>query len=87
MQIYEQVVSRSEEWWTSIKPVIDVFWEDVEKARRGDFVVPESSRPAKKPKEEKCIILFNKLDENGETINDLPVAPTVVPSVVPSVVS
>ena len=87
IQWHELVVTRSEEWWTSIKPVIDVFWEDVEKARRGDFVVPESTRPAKKPKEEKCIILFNKLDENGETINDLPVAPTVVPSVVPSVVS
>lgn len=68
IQWHEQVVTRSEDWWASIKPLIDVFWEDVEKARRGEFVVPESTRPAKKPKEEKCIILFNKLDENGEDI-------------------
>ena len=65
----EQVVTRSEEWWASIKPVIDQFWEDVEKAKRGEFVVPESTRPARKPKEEKCMIIFNKLDENGQTTN------------------
>ena len=62
---HEQIVIRSEEWWTSIKPMIDVFWEDVEKARRGEFVVPESTRPAKKQKVEQCMIVFNKLDENG----------------------
>ena len=64
----EQVIARSEEWWISIKPVIDTFWEDVEKAKRGDFVVPESTRPAKRPREEKCIITFKKLDENGKEI-------------------
>ena len=63
----EQIVTRSEEWWTSIKPMIDLFWEDVEKARRGEFVVPESTRPAKKQKLEQCMIVFNKLDENGLT--------------------
>jgi putative phage-type endonuclease len=62
---HEQIVSRSEEWWTSIKPMIDLFWEDVEKARRGEFVVPESSRPSKKQKVDQCMIIFNKLDENG----------------------
>jgi putative phage-type endonuclease len=64
----EQIITRNEEWWTSIKPIIDNFWNDVEKAKRGDFVVPESTRAAKKPKEEKCMILFKKLDENGEEI-------------------
>lgn len=68
IQWSEQVITRSEEWWTSIKPVIDTFWEDVEKAKRGEFVVPESTRAAKKPKEEKCMIMFKKLDENGEEI-------------------
>ena len=63
----EQVITRSEEWWTSIKPVIDTFWEDVEKAKRGEFVVPESTR-VKKPKEDKCMIIFKKLDENGQEI-------------------
>jgi hypothetical protein len=41
----------------------------VEKAKRGEFVVPESTRAAKKPKEEKCIIMFNKLDENGQQMD------------------
>jgi hypothetical protein len=68
MQWSEQVVTRSEEWWVSMKPVLDTFWEDVEKAKRGEFVVPESTRPAKKPKEDKCMIVFKKLDENGEEI-------------------
>lgn len=62
---HEQIVSRSEEWWSSIKPMIDLFWDDVEKARRGEFVVPESTRPSKKQKVEQCMIVFNKLDENG----------------------
>jgi hypothetical protein len=69
IQWHEKVVTRSEEWWSSIKPIIDQFWEDVEKAKRGEFVVPESTRPAKKPREEKCIIIFNKLDETGEVLN------------------
>jgi hypothetical protein len=64
----EQIVSRSEEWWVSLKPMIDTFWEDVEKAKRGEFVVPESTRPAKRQKEDKCMIVFNKLDENGEQL-------------------
>jgi hypothetical protein len=72
LQWSEQKVARSEEWWESIRPVIDVFWEDVEKAKRGEFVVPESTRPAKKPKEEKCMIVLNKLDENGEQIKSNP---------------
>jgi hypothetical protein len=73
IQWHEQIVTRSEEWWASIKPIIDQFWEDVEKAKRGEFVVPESTRPAKKPKEEKCMIIFNKLDENGLNIGVEPV--------------
>jgi hypothetical protein len=56
----EQTITRSEEWWVSMKPIFDNFWEDVEKAKRGEFVVPESTRQVKK-KEEKCIIVF-KLD-------------------------
>jgi hypothetical protein len=70
IQWHEQIVTRSEEWWASIKPVIDQFWEDVEKAKRGEFVIPDSTRPAKKLKEEKCMIIFNKLDENGISIEN-----------------
>ena len=77
----EQVITRSEEWWTSIKPVIDIFWEDVEKAKRGEFVVPESTRPVKRARIEKCMIVFNKLDENGEQITPENVIVTPEPSV------
>ncbi len=59
----EQTVIRNEEWWTTIHPIINTFWEDVEKAKNGDFIVPESTRPSKKAKIEKCIINFNKVDE------------------------
>jgi YqaJ-like viral recombinase domain len=61
----EHLVARNEEWWQSLKPVMNAFWEDVEKAKKGEFIVPESTRAAKKPKEEKCIIHFHKMDENG----------------------
>lgn len=54
----EQMVTRSEEWWTSILPVIDAFWEDVEKAKRGEFTVPESTRKRKSV----CDIVFHKLE-------------------------
>lgn len=64
----EHLVVRNEEWWLSLKPLMDTFWEDVEKARKGEFHVPESTRAAKKPKEEKCLIHFHKVDENGNEI-------------------
>jgi putative phage-type endonuclease len=57
----EQIVERNDEWWTNLQPIINNFWEDVEKAKRGEFVIPESTRQ-KKPKEDKCIIVF-KLQE------------------------
>ena len=38
-----QPVSRDEAWFQSILPLIDAFWGDVEKARKGEFTVPESS--------------------------------------------
>ena len=55
IELSEQIVTRSEEWWQSIIPIIDKFWEDVDKAKRGEFVVPESTRAKK---EEKCLILM-----------------------------
>ena len=69
LQWSEQLVVRSEEWWTSLKPVMDTFWEDVEKKKQGLFVAPESSR-TKKVKEEKCLIHFHKVDENGKEIHE-----------------
>jgi hypothetical protein len=62
----EQVVTRSDAWWQALLPALDSFWADVEKYKRGEFVVPESTRP-KRPAEA-CSIVFHRLDENGEPI-------------------
>jgi hypothetical protein len=59
----EQLVVRNENWWISIQPVFQAFWEDVEKEKEGVFSVPE--RASKKQKTEKCMIQFHKLDEEG----------------------
>jgi hypothetical protein len=66
-QWHEQMVQRSEEWWMALQPKMDAFWEDVEKAKRGEFMIPESKRSNKSPKkkEQVCLIQFHKLDENG----------------------
>jgi hypothetical protein len=62
----EQVVQKNEEWWSSLQPMLQTFWEDVEKAKQGNFTVPDSTRAPKKAKTEACIIQFHKCDENGE---------------------
>lgn len=68
IQWNEQLVCRNEEWWTNIHPIIDKFWEDVEKHKKGEFVVSESTRATKKQKIEVCQIIFKKMDENGMDI-------------------
>lgn len=65
----EQTVLRNEDWWTALKPLINKFWDDVAAAKRGDFVVPESTRPQKRArKDEDCMIIFRKLDEDGNEL-------------------
>ena len=64
----EQLVRRNEEWWTALQPALNSFWEDVEKAKRGEFKVPESSRAPIKPKTEPCRIQFHKMDECGQVM-------------------
>ena len=59
----EQLVRRNEEWWTALQPALNSFWEDVEKAKRGEFTIPESSRVSKM---EPCRIQFHKMDECGQ---------------------
>jgi putative phage-type endonuclease len=68
LQWSEQIVERNEEWWSGIQPAINNFWEDVEKAKRGEFQIPESTRQKKQKGEDKCAIVFNRLDENGNSI-------------------
>jgi len=67
-QWHEQMVQRSEEWWLALQPKMEAFWEDVEKAKCGNFIVPESKRATNKSpkkKEQACLIQFHKMDENG----------------------
>jgi hypothetical protein len=42
-------VGRSRSWFESVQPAIQLFWEDVEKAKRGEFQLPESTRKLKEP--------------------------------------
>jgi hypothetical protein len=39
-------VHRSPTWWDGLQPKLAAFWDDVERARRGEFVVP-AARPRK----------------------------------------
>lgn len=56
----EQFVRADPAWWSRVKPVVDVFWEDVEKARRGEFVLPESTRAPRVKKQEMCLIVIKE---------------------------
>lgn len=76
----EQAVKRNEEWWTALQPMLRMFWEDVDKAKRGEFLLPESSRAPKRKKEEACQIIFHKRDEHGmplEAIGSPPKKPFI----------
>jgi hypothetical protein len=61
----EQVVLRNDEWWKGLQPMIDAFWEDVEKAKRNEFVIPDSTRAPRAKKQDPCMIQFHKVDEDG----------------------
>ena len=44
---YLTTVGRSPSWFASVQPAIESFWKDVELARKGEFILPESSRKKK----------------------------------------
>lgn len=53
---YLTTVGRSRTWFQSVQPKLEAFWVDVEAARLGEFIVPESSR---KKKEVSCKFVDN----------------------------
>jgi len=61
-KFHHETVVRDEAWFTSIKPKLDEFWKDVERAANGDFVVPESSR---KKKATVCEIVDSEPEQNS----------------------
>ena len=75
MRWSEQQVVRKEEWWQSLQPFIHAFWEDVEKAKRGEFTLPDSTRTSKRARENTCQIVFHR-EEMIETHAVEPVAST-----------
>ena len=52
-KIHHVRVYRDDAWFGSLKPKLDEFWADIEKAKTGEFVLPESSR---KKKDVACMI-------------------------------
>jgi hypothetical protein len=93
MKWSEQLVVRSEEWWVSLQPALTAFWEDVARAKRGEFTVPESTRPSKKAKTASssaststassssvCLIQFQRLDEHGNPYLEAPTGLTEAPT-------
>jgi hypothetical protein len=53
-EYYLTTVERSKTWFSSVQPRIDSFWKDVESAKAGTFVLPETSR---KRKDTLCMII------------------------------
>lgn len=53
-KVWIQPVIRDEAWFQSVGPILDAFWKDVDSAKQGQFLVPESS-VKKKPAQ--CAIL------------------------------
>jgi hypothetical protein len=53
-EFYLTTVERSRSWFASVQPKIDSFWKDVESAKKGTFVLPETSR---KRKDTMCMII------------------------------
>ncbi len=67
----EQPVYKDPAWWPSIKPAIDLFWEDVEKAKRGEFTVPEPTRKRAKPSVQAQFVFEEDTTEQQPTITCL----------------
>lgn len=53
-------VRRDRQWWAGAATKIAEFWNDVEKARTGEFMLPPSSRAPKPMAEESCMIVLPK---------------------------
>jgi putative phage-type endonuclease len=57
LEWHEQIILRSPSWWPSVKPVIDTFWTDVDRARQDPSFLDEHLKK-KAAAEEVCLIKF-----------------------------
>lgn len=44
IKMHHETVLRDQAWFSNLCPRLEEFWQDVEKAKAGQFVIPESSR-------------------------------------------
>jgi hypothetical protein len=61
---HEQVILRSPTWWSSVKPPIEAFWADVDRARKDPSFLDEH---LKKPTTEACLIRLSTSPPNSLT--------------------
>lgn len=66
-KIHHERVHRDEAWFASLMPKIEEFWADIEKAKNGEFVLPESSRKKKAV----CMIEDEIIPETQEVVCQL----------------
>jgi hypothetical protein len=46
-EFFMKPIPRSRAWFSSVQPIIESFWRDVEFAKKGEYILPESSRKRK----------------------------------------
>jgi hypothetical protein len=65
--LHHERVARDEAWFATLWPKLEEFWADVEKAKRGEFTLPESTR---KKKEVICEIVDSEpeMDPDIKTV-------------------
>ena len=61
--LHHERVQRDQAWFASLLPKLEEFWIDVEKAKIGEFTLPESSR---KKKDVACLIVDEEPDQTDE---------------------
>ena len=62
---HHETVYRDEKWFKTLLPKLEEFWIDVERAKRGEFVLPESRR---KKTEQKCMIVEETSEESSSLV-------------------
>ena len=62
---HHETVYRDEKWFKSLLPKLEEFWIDVERAKRNEFVLPESKR---KKTEQKCMIQEDTSEESPSLV-------------------
>jgi hypothetical protein len=64
---FTTTVGRSRTWFASVQPAIKTFWEDVEKARQGQYELPVSKRQKKDPV---CLITPEQKEESNKSLEE-----------------